>query len=235
MKIAVCYSGLLRTWNGWYKNHTSALRHLEGKVDFHYSCWKTNRDLTDFPVNVVQFEQPKTEYNCYESGSFKNIYGDTVGKKETEQFRLYTGNLQQLAHYTLLQSLKEEYDVIIRLRYDIIMNPELDLLPLIQECFKTGKAIGIGNLQKADDLNPDMYKMVPCLVKGNEPFKVRMADFINIHKFHNIEDVFKLHEEKQLWPTNPGWYQILSKPGYGHRTYLGGVSLVRHLGVEIDE
>lgn len=233
MKIAVCYSGQYRPWAGWIENHKAFLP----KADYYYTTWSNQEkfvmnDTTSFynltniinvKNNFIFFEQPIVDYNTY-AGEFEKNYGAHVKNIGSERKRLYTANLQHHAHWKAL-SLCNGYDIIIRMRYDTIIGDH-DWYSLCELAYESGKAIGVGNTKASDDYNQNIYKNKPT--ETSIP-KNAMTDFMTIHKKENILNVDNLHKEKNLWPTNSGWYQILSKPGWGHVNFVGGIQLIRYI------
>lgn len=227
MKIAICYSGEFRTYEGWQENHIANLP----SGDFYYSTWVKEKSKVDID-NIIYFEPPKIEYNLYE-GLFALKYGAHLKNKSTEKRRNFTGSYQHIGHWLILNSLEKEYDIIIRMRYDTFLGDhKKDLYALCEECYNTSYAIGIGNTCKTDDDNRMIYtqKFTPFQHSGQSHY---MLDFLNIHKQKNISDVMSLLKNKMLFPTNAGWWQILSESFSGHRNYKGGITLARLMDKKI--
>lgn len=226
MKIAVCYSGQYRTFDGWQENHQQNLP----DADYYYSTWITEKDHVDID-NMIYFDEPVVDYNLYE-GSFAEKYGKHIKNKPDEEKRLYTAAHQHIAHWYVLQELKEKYDVVIRMRYDTFLGPHKQrLLDMCNYVNASGKAIGVGNTSLRDDLNTNIHMYPFEEYQSNKDF---MLDFMTIHKPENIANVMELNEKKGLWPTNSGWWLILSEPGYGHKNYRCGIQLARKLDIEIN-
>ena len=227
MKIAVCYSGQYRTFDGWQENHIDNLP----EADYYYSTWSTEKDLVDID-NMIYFDEPVVDYNLYE-GSFAKKYGSHIKDKPDEKKRQFTAAHQHIAHWYILQELKKDYDVVIRMRYDTYLGPhKKQLIKLCDHTNITGQAIGIGNSSAVDDLNKNIHlsPFVEYISTNSES----MLDFMTIHKPKNIANVMELNEKKGLWPTNSGWWLILSKPGYGHKNYRFGIQLARKIDIEIN-
>ena len=220
MKIAIVYSGLYRTFDGWLDNHKSVLP----SGDYYFTTWESERSKVDID-DMVYNSPPKITYNLYQ-GEFAKKYGKDIQNKDFEKPRLYTACLQHAGHYLALKNIKEDYDIVIRMRYDTFLgNHSLKFLELCNFCNNTGVSIGIGNTSNSDDKNEKMYQIVPSQYSTKE----FMLDFMNIHKYKNIENVLQLIEDKEMFPTNAGWWQILSKRGWGHKNYRGGIQLARHI------
>lgn len=223
MKIAVCYSGLFRTYDGFLENHKSRLP----TADYYFSTWSSEKDKTvGSGLDVMLFDPPSVDYNLYQ-GSFAEQYGDSHQHKSSERKRLYTGTMQHLGHYLVATSISEDYDMVIRMRYDTFLGQH-DWLSLVEHAFKNNIAIGVGNANGSDDADHLMMDRPPTIHGNSSKF---MLDFMNIHKRNNIANALALNEEKRLWPTNAGWYQLLSQNYSGHENYRGGIQLKRYTRV----
>lgn len=226
MKIAICYSGQYRTFDGWQKNHFDNLP--DG--DRYYSTWTTEKDFVETD-DMIYFDEPIVDYNLYD-GSFAKEFGAYIQEKPDEKKRLYTAAHQHFAHWNILQKLNDSYDVVIRMRYDTFLGQHkkalYNLCKLVND---TGIAIGVGNAGAKDDSNKEIHMMSFTEHKSNNK---TILDFMTIHKPKNIANLIELHKKKQMWPTNSGWWLILSKPGFGHKNYRGGIQLARLLDKEIE-
>lgn len=221
MKVAYLYSGLYRTWSGREKNHRLNLP--EG--DFYYSTWDSERSKVTRD-NMMFFPDPIKTYNCYEVKEFGDTYGWHLKDKGSEKPRNYTGYFQHLAHWYILNSLKEEYDVVVRMRYDTILGMGKEkFAEMLNLCYNSGNSIGLGNTNGQDDANKTMHYNVPQAtpLRGKNPY---MLDFANIHKPEVCKNVKELVDAEQMWPTNAGWYQIMGHNGY--MNFKGGIQLKRY-------
>lgn len=226
MKIAVCYSGQYRAFDGWQENHRDCLP----EADYYYSTWKSEKRFVDVG-DMIYFDEPVVDYNLY-SGSFAKKYGEHIQYKEAEKKRLYTAAHQHIAHWNILKTLDDKYDVVIRMRYDMVLGShKKQLLELCEHSHNTGQAIGVGNTNSTDDADKKIHLKPFTEYRSNG--SEFMLDFMTIHKPKNIANVDELHAKKELWPTNTGWWLLLSAPGYGHKNYRCGIQLARKIGHEI--
>lgn len=221
MKIAVCYSGLYRTHTGWLENHKENLP----DADYYFSTWKSEESKVDIEdMNMIYFDDPQKTYNCYKVKEFGDTYGWHLKDKTDEQSRLFTGYFQHLAHWNVLQELKEKYDVVIRMRYDTYLGSHKDCFTELCQISKaTKKSIGVGNSGRNDDSNKLMHFMKPTPAGA---VKQRLLDFMTIHNQDDCLNVKELVDEEKMWPTNAGWWQILGSNGY--LNYRGGIQLKRY-------
>lgn len=220
MKIAVCYSGLFRTFDGFLENHKAALP----EADYYFSTWTSEKEKTNGSnLDVRLFDAPEVDYNLYQ-GSFALEYGADHQNKSSERKRLYTATMQHLGHYLVTDSISKDYDMVIRMRYDTVIGKH-DWLSLITRAYKNNIAIGVGNANGGDDNNGTMTRNVPTIHGNSNKF---MLDFMNIHKRNNIADAVAMNNNMSLWPTNAGWYQLLSMNYGGHENYRGGIQLQRY-------
>lgn len=214
MKIAVCYSGLYREYPGWIDNHRSLTRF----GDVFYSTWE-GRPLP--PVdNVITFPEPVMHYDPYGSAKFFK-YWPTARVKHNPEARIHL-NKQQIGHQLLVDQIGD-YDVVIRMRYDIWIG-EHDWERYIMEVHDTQKVYSFGMPHK-EDSHPEFYNVVPHRV---EMYKL-LTDFIIMHPKDKMRGTLELHEKEELLGGEGGWYQILVEP-YGHETldvFCGGASLSR--------
>lgn len=231
MKIAVCYSGLFRTYTGWLENHKEMLP----TADFYFSTWKTEEDKVSklHPnISMSYFDQPIVAYNTYQQEDFSKIYGSHLQNKGSEKPRHYTSTLQHLGHYLISHNIPKKYDIIIRMRYDTILGKH-NWIELVDECYNTKKSVGVGNTSQKEDNDDNIHNKPYKKFTEANSLRPYMLDFINIHLSCNIKNAVKMNEEENLWPTNAGWYQLLSKDFNGHQNYVGGIQLARYANQNI--
>jgi len=219
MKIAILYSGLYRKWDGWMQNHLSNLP----KGDIYLSTWESERPKVDVD-RMRYFPDPKPTYNCYQVPEFMEVHGEHLQHKGSEIPRLKTGYFQHLAHWLLLDSIKKNYDIIIRMRYDTFLGNTDKLMELCEQCNRDGASIGIGNTNRKDDENKLMAFQPLLPFRASKPF---LLDFMTIHKPEACLNVCSLVEQERMMPTNAGWHQILGMNGF--RNYRGAIQLKRYM------
>ncbi len=136
---------------------------------------------------------------------------------------------QILGHAHMLSQLPEEYDVVIRSRYDTRLNLDVDFSPLLEQSYKEQRAIGFGASSGRFDEACKKFNQLEVNVKAPLAY---MSDFMIMHprEMFDVDQVRGLHKNKQLLSAEVGWYQVLSYPyGDNHINILGGAMLERLL------
>lgn len=222
MKIAVCYSGQYRPWDGWKENHQELFGKI-GKPSVYYSTWQYEKSRIPKGMNMRYFDEPSINYNPYKVKQFVNLFGNHIGDKPDEKKRIETSTLQHLAHESVVNSIdKSKYDLIIRMRYDTIVDSSHDWMKLVRNSFFKQMTYGFGNTSRTHDENKVIHKVPPTLV--NVPN--RILDFMIIHPIESLTDVSFLSRLNTLMPTNAGWWQSFGQKNY--ENYFGGIQLKRY-------
>ena len=204
-------------------------------ADFYFSTWKPEEGKVSklHPnIDMLYFDQPIVAYNTYQQEDFSKIYGSHLQHKGSEKPRHYTSTLQHPGHYLISQSKPKKYDIIIRMRYDTILGKH-NWIDLVDECYSTKKSIGVGNTSQKQDNDNEIHNNLYKKFNELDSAKPYMLDFINIHLACNINNAIRMNDTKMLWPTNAGWYQLLSKDFSGHQNYVGGIQLARYANKHI--
>ena len=133
---------------------------------------------------------------------------------------------QILGYADVVSKITKEYDVMVRTRWDSLLSNQINFQPYLEEAldhpvgFMTRPGRGhtvdkISNVNK-NDINDDWY----CF----------LADSLIFHapKHFNPKYVQQLHADKNLWPAEWGWWQVLSEPNNNiHNCYHGGSIIAR--------
>lgn len=237
MKIAVCYSGINR--GNFLRNNGSVKYHFP-KADYFYSTWS----------NAVVSMPPRVEYKTYSEPKMhyhpmKDVDPSLLTMKLRENLKLLSGKAyydrilnhtkQIMAHAYQLRDLPEEYDMIIRVRYDTYLSPKVDFSSYVTESYENNLAIGFGT-RTSRHPNVNVLKRIP----REEPKS--FADIQDWHKYlmdpmilhprslFDIDRVFEYHRDKKLLPAENGWYQILSEPyDDNHLCVYGGAQIEKYL------
>lgn len=223
MKVAIVYSGQYRVWEGWKENHKHLWDQFKS-ADVVFSTWKSDQDKVPADENVMLFDDPVCDYNPYLIPSFVSIFGKHLSEKADCKAKASSANFQQLAHFKVCKSLDfQKYDVIIRMRYDTVLGNH-DWTSLAKQVINKEIVIGIGNNGGNQDRMNKYHHKTPRLefVVGK-----RILDFMIMHVPNALVDCDALHERKELYPTNSGWYQVL---GANSTTlnYSAGIQLERY-------
>jgi hypothetical protein len=215
MKIAICYSGQYRPFNGWKENHKNNLP----SGDYYYSTWNYEKEKVTNIENMIYFEPPLIDWNLYKTDKFLKKHGII-----SDEIRSYTACLQHLGHWFILNQLQKEYDIIIRMRYDSVLgNHKNKFEEFCEMSYKNNLAIGIGGLTRKDNSNKSFHIIEPIEFDKEVEY---ILDYMIIHKQKNIANVDDLYKTKSIFPSQFGWHQILSQPaGFNHKNYKFGVQL----------
>lgn len=236
MKIAVCYSGLVR--DNFDRNLKSVKHHFPD-ADYYFATWK-KQTLPNVREKVYQFDEPKPHYHPFQDVVIDNPAPKFAaykrkGKREGGHAG-YTRTLHQtkqiLAHAMLVDKIPaQDYDLIIRMRYDTFCSRQVDFSQWTKAAFEEQVAVGFGTRTSR---HPNIHEFfeVPKIYPDNvedqtliQDWGWTLLDIIIIHspKLFNTELVYSLYKEKKLWSSEFGWYQVLSQPfGDSHKSVYGG-------------
>lgn len=240
MKVAICISGICR---GQAKRNVDLARLHFPTAEFFFSTWEGQPKLPF--ENAFYHPEPKMHYhpvvdlvddNCKAPKwlAYKHI----LCKEKAVYERTSHQSKQILGHALLLQEVPKEYDMIMRMRYDTVLSKSVDFTPLLERSYKENLAIGFGTRDRRHkDLNsfaevPQIYPTKDSPPGTSHDWGWYLMDPLIMHprKMFDIELVFRLHEEKKLYPSERGWYQILSAPfGDNHVSMYGGVQIEKYL------
>lgn len=244
MRVAVCIFGLCRgdveTCLESHKQHTD-------KFDTFYGTWsdlhslhpkhvKNQRNFEDILPNtpLLTLPEPKMHYHPFASDTsvLAPRFRDYISSKYSSKARnpIYDRQLHQtkqiLGHAYQLQNIPDDYDMIVRLRFDTRLSRKVDFTPFIKQSFAKNCAIGFGDTlgrQWTRNFNFDVLR------RNENPPPFYINDFMIVHprKIFDPDMVFDLHENKQLLHGERGWYQVLSHPNDTHQNVLDGANLDR--------
>jgi hypothetical protein len=227
MKIVVCYSGLYRQFSGWEKNHEIITNFADNVI---YSTWDGYEIPKDSSIrnNVVLFKEPIITYNPFHIPEFILQY-PTIAKAHKNNPGWNKLTKQILAHQMVSDFiLPTNYDITIRMRYDSWIGQTHNWKKIINQVYETQQVISFGGWSGEMDKIPNICNSI---IPANNISKLNNAlcDFMNIHPSYKMNGTMKLHKTEKLFPSNQGWYQVLSSPYKdGHINYGGGVMLTRY-------
>lgn len=233
MKIAVCFSGLYR------KNISINPHYLHANyekafpdADFFYHTW--DEYITDIPViyhdALFSCPEPFLDYHPVFDVSVSSPHPKFPEYKkgnipDTKKTKLLRQTKQMLGHADLLSKIPQDYDVIVRARYDVnIWDVNYDkFLNMAAE----GTPVGFATKLKQGQ---QFGKLHEATKEDEETCLGHLPDYMIIHnpKKFDSDYVFRLHREQNLLPGEWGWWQVLSEPyGDNHRVFCGYAQIVR--------
>ena len=208
MKVALCYSGIYREYDGWEKNHELITKHVDS---VYYSTWEGRpypliNDLVLFPEPIIKYDP------------FQIIPGGYT--REIPVDRRMNLTKQILGHQHIVDHIQGDYDVIIRMRYDTWLGDH-DWQYFIQRTFKTPQVHAFG--AHIPNKNSTLYKQPPNSIDIGT-----LVDFMIMHPAHKMQNAFTLDAAAELLPANAGWHQVLVEPYKNpYRNFSGGIQLSR--------
>lgn len=216
--VAVCIGGLT------YNDSESLIEKLKKRFpnyDFFFGVWKGRENDLSKKLNAFSYEEHTPEYHPYldiDKHTWPSKLKDIIDKMHR---KMATGGemklipkaphqtKQILMHSHMLNSIPEQYDMIIRARWDLfIKNNSIPFEKFVEESKEKNKAIGFS--RKLSN-NHGPYWSAKDTHRHNwwEGF---LMDLMIIHprKLFDHEKMWELHNSKKLLAAEFGWYQVLS-------------------------
>jgi len=229
MKVAVCISGICRSLNSLtsVKRNNEVQKSKFPTADFYYATWNDYKDefLKNFKEEKgVFFEQPQMHYHPYldvvpPKGDLYEFFNETKGW--IQQNRKVDWSLhhtkQILIHAFLLDSIPDDYDVIVRTRFDGFIHHSAEFEPFIKDTFEKKRPNCFSATKK-----PFFDTFRELTSEYHPKMNYWMCDQLIIHRrdMFDTRRVMKLHEDRKLLPAEYGWYQVLSEPyGSNHKNF----------------
>lgn len=235
MKIAVCISGACASKrdDGCLVSNNKLIKSKFPTADFYYATWDRFKPTFEenFPdEKCLYFPEPKMHYHPYMGIAKEDYISDFFeghvkwankgGKKRLEWTSHHTKQI--LIHSWLVNTIQDNYDIIIRARFDTYIHENANFEPYIQDSYKHHRANCFGATN---------WKLLHQLREFDTSPKTRhhvwMIDQLIIHPADiiDVNTVNKLHAEKRLHAAEYGWYQVISMPyGSTHRNHSGWVN-----------
>jgi len=219
MKVAVCFSGLVR-YNAL--QNIADYRTIFPYADFFFHTWE-GQSTQEIDEEFYTTEEPVIDYIAYDSNP-QYPFIRTIDKHHLNgEWRnlAYNRPKQIIAHADLLCHLPEEYDMIVRARYDV--KPSLKnndfWHKIITEAYDLDQSVGVGyeyNVRTNMLVHGTPYTQweTPSLIVGVPLFyeeEYHHADHMMIHRRDRFDTdkVYRLHKNHELFPAEVGWWQIL--------------------------
>lgn len=230
MKIAVVYSGQYRTYSdfpNWRENHIAGFP----DADYYYTCWDDHW-AKDAPDWVTKFPIPVLDHNPYLTTYFESMFR---GKSVTNKGKQESGTFATLGHWLALQYLPTKYDVIIRMRYDAILDENGSHKDMFynfcERAVNEHMNFGFGNHKYSEDRDTRIHRKTPRILRPIIYYRIN--DFLNIHRPEAMVNPFHLSQMQRLLPHNEGWYQVLGEPaGFAYENWVAGVHIWRKISTE---
>ena len=235
MKLAICVTGLCR---GDTHGMIIALRKHFPTGDFFFGTWENKPSVSD---KTKFYPEPKIHYHpvldvetsCpapkWEKEKHKCV------TSITRRRRVYHHTKQILGHAYLLNDIPDDYDMIIRARYDINVS-NVNFTPWLEKSYTEKRAVGFGTRWKRHPVFDKLKEISKIYPTGNDKnvsndWGWYLMDPMIFHprSLFDVNNVFELHKTKKLRPAEWGWYQVLSEPYEdNHCCVYGGIAIEKH-------
>ena len=236
-KVAILVSGIARDKSNF--NMKRLKTHFGN--DLFCATWfgQQNQFSNQYPCKF--YPEPEITYNSwthdncvcehYKYHAYRKWFKEG---KYPSGHKLEHASKQILGHAYQLQDLPEEYDMIVRARWDTFTSDRVDFTKYLEESFHKNIAIGfaIRGGRHSDVHSFNEYECVKVYEDTPQTYSRDWAWWLNdnliIHprKLFNCEKAFRLHNEKKLLPAEYGWYQMLSVDD-NHKGVYGGAAIDR--------
>ena len=177
MKPAICISGVAR---GNIKRNLRHLRKAFPEVPMFFASWEETKNNESEEFNCTYYPEPQMHYNpwceCVVDNPHPKYHAykqDFINKTGlANQAKLMNATKQLIGHAYQLADLPEEYDMIIRTRWDTIVSEKLDFTKYLNQSYDEKQAIG---------------------------FAIRGGRHIWLDKFKDIEHIYIKEDTDQKW------------------------------------
>ena len=229
---------------GQYRPHVEGakqlIEHMEDVFKTHTFFHTWNDDVSKVPIEyhnrLVYCKEPEVDYHPISDIEWTGKHGKW--DKYLQQRLLYNKtqhqNKQILAYADLLSKVPDDFDVLIRTRWDVLVSGKANFRPYIEKAYEEGP-VGFMSRPKRGHIVDQLIELPKEDTQQVLKFKLDdwygyLPDNMIMHRREHFDSdlVKKLHKEKNLAPAEWGWYQVMSEP-YGdiHTSVHGGAMLVR--------
>ena len=201
------------------------------KTHMFFHTWNDNTSTVpiEYHDRLVYCKEPEVDYHPISDIEWVGKHGkwDNYVKKRLLYNKTQNANKQILAYADLLSKIPDDFDVLIRMRWDILVSKKVNFKPYLEKAYEEGP---VGFMTRGNrGHNVDKLLDVPKDDKLDDWYGY-LPDSLIMHKreHFDIDLVKKLHKEKNLAPAEWGFYQVMSEP-YGdiHSSVHGGAQLAR--------
>lgn len=241
MKIAVGISGIYRPQVGPVIENLNLIQR-KFNADMYYHTWDSHVDKIPnefkFGTGTSFFSTPEpiVDYHpVFDPEPTQNRKHEWYIKTKDRRPKFKQSNKQIIGYCNLYDNIPKNYDLYIRTRWDVRINPHFDFASWFDSAINEGS---VGFMIRESGPNSFRFngkngRMVPkdqSNENHNDWFQM-LSDNLIIHTSEQLDTslVYELHNNKQLLGCEWGWWQIMSKPhgGLGHTSVYGGVQLLR--------
>lgn len=205
-------------------------------VFFH--TWNDN--VTKIPIEyhdrLVYCKEPETNYHPISDIEWVGKHGKWKEYKTKNLLYDKTKyhHLQILAYADLLSKVPDDFDVLVKTRWDMLVSNKVNFKPYIEKAYEEGP---VGFMTRGGRKH-DLDELIELPKEDtNQEIQFQMDDWYGFLPDHiimhrrehfDIDLVKKLHREKNLAAAEFGWYQVMSEP-YGdiHTSVHGGAIIAR--------
>lgn len=244
MKTAICISGIPR---GDIKTNIQIAKSQFGDDVFCATYFQYEKDIQKITSDYFLHKEPFVSYHpladvpeevmppVYKTWLLRErIKTDFVLRE-----RMSHQSKQIFAHDMLLNEIPEEYDMIVRMRYDTRLSKKIDLKKYLIDSYENNKAIGFGTRTSRHKNLNDLHCIPKIWPNRNGPTEGVSNDWggyimdpliLHPRKLWSSDRLKDLHKKKSLLAAERGFYQMLSQPyGDTHDCYYGGAQIEKYL------
>lgn len=227
MKTALCITGMYRPWVK--TDITYLVKEMIGVLkptDVFYHTWDSCKDIT--PFKSIYCAEPVLDYHPVADVTVECLHDKFIQYKANKLMHNKTAerSKQLLGYADLMDRIPDDYDLIMRARWETIVSRTFDYNKYKKMAIDKGP-VGFmirpnrrqsvdADLEVSKDRSDDWFQFLP--------------DALIFHRKEQFDTtlVRELHKQKNLLPAEWGWHQILSKP-YGdiHTSVHGGAHVAR--------
>jgi len=236
MRVAVTVGGQLRMDDDVLRLTYDLWRDAFPTADIILAVWsqdyeKRSKIVDSFDAKVEIIDEYDIDYHPYEDNrdmvdtrNFKKKLWNPNPTRHLHQTK------QILNHNTLMKKYADDYDVIVRTRFDSITSPLQNFEPYLRECYENGTILTIQDMSNVKKKRK-FFKIYNEHNPRQDQYMVFDGGLV-IHpaSWWNSTLVEHLHNTKRLLAAEFGWWQVL----VGHRQeevtykiYDGGAQLTR--------
>jgi len=227
MKIALCINGVYRPWvTPKPPVLINMMKDVLKPTDIFLHTWTEHKDSN--PYDTLHCPEPVLDYHPVDDVDVGIDHTKFISYKQYKTVHNKTANRskQLLGYADLLSKIPDDYDLIIRARWETIVSQSFD--------FDKYKKIALDKGPVGFMIRPNrgqsIHKDLPVSENKDDDWYQFLPDALIFHRreHYNIEYVHRLHQSKQLLPAEWGWYQIMSEPyGVIHTSVHGGADVAR--------